>query len=167
VLIELNDTMRNAPLQEMLETELGSALERDLIMDAIIAASAAQAKALWKLREDISEAQRLEGKNVKHDISVPISRIPAFIEKCDAALMRAFPDISLVCFGHVGDGNLHYNCGLPNKGLADADHINRIVYDHVDEAGGSISAEHGLGQLKRDEITHHESGQGAVVPTCP
>ncbi|HEX9391046.1 MAG TPA: FAD-binding oxidoreductase [Usitatibacteraceae bacterium] len=157
VLIELNDTMRNAPLQEMLETELGGALERDLIADAVIAASAAQARALWKLREDISEAQRLEGKNVKHDISVPISRIPAFIEKCDAALMRAFPGISLVCFGHVGDGNLHYNCGLPNKGLSNADRINRIVYDHVDEAGGSISAEHGLGQLKRDEITHHKT----------
>ena len=157
VLIELNDTLRDASLQDMLETELGRALEQGLIADAAVAASAAQSRALWKLRENISEAQRLEGKNVKHDISVPISRIPDFIEKCDAALMRVFPGISLVCFGHVGDGNLHYNCGLPNAGLANADHISRLVYDHVDEAGGSISAEHGLGQLKREEITHHKT----------
>ncbi len=157
VLIELNDTMPDAPLQEMLETELGRALERGQIADAAIASSEGQARALWKLREDISEAQRLEGKNVKHDISVPISRIPAFIDKCDAALIAAFPDISLVCFGHVGDGNLHYNCGLPDQGLGKADQINSIVYAHVDESGGSISAEHGLGQLKRDEITHHKT----------
>ena len=157
ILIELSDTLRDAPLQDTLELALGCALEQGLIADAVIAASAAQAKALWKLREDISEAQRLDGKNVKHDISVPISRIPEFIEKCDAALMSAFPDISLVCFGHVGDGNLHYNCGLPDEGVSNADHINRIVYDHVDESGGSISAEHGLGQLKREEITLHKT----------
>ena len=157
VLIELNDTQRDAPLQDMLEKELGRALEQGSVIDAVVAASAAQSQSLWKLREDISEAQRLEGKNVKHDISVPISRIPGFIAKCDEALINAFPDISLVCFGHVGDGNLHYNCGLPSKGLNNADRINRIVYDHVDEFGGSISAEHGLGQLKRDEITHHKT----------
>lgn len=157
VLIELNDTQRDAPLQDMLEKDLERALEQGSIIDAVVAASTAQAQALWKLREDISEAQRLEGKNVKHDISVPISRIPGFIAKCDAALINAFPDISLVCFGHVGDGNLHYNCGLPTKDLNDTARINRIVYDHVDEFGGSISAEHGLGQLKRDEITHHKT----------
>ena len=157
VLIELNDTQRGAPLQDMLEKELERALEQGSIIDAVIAASAAQSQSLWKLREDISEAQRLEGKNVKHDISVPISRIPGFLAKCDAALINAFPDILLVCFGHVGDGNLHYNCGLPSSGLNNVDRINRIVYDHVDEFGGSISAEHGLGQLKRDEITHHKT----------
>jgi FAD/FMN-containing dehydrogenase len=157
VLVELSDTLADAPLQNTLEAALGSALEQGLVRDAAIAASAAQAKALWKLREDISEAQRLEGKNVKHDISVPISHIAEFIRDCDADLMQAFPHISLVCFGHVGDGNLHYNCGLPGEGLGNADEINRIVYDHVAACGGSISAEHGLGQLKRAEITRHKT----------
>jgi FAD/FMN-containing dehydrogenase len=157
VLIELTDTVQNAPLNELLEAELGCALEDGSIADAVVATSTSQAIALWKLRENISEAQRMEGKNIKHDISVPISRIADFIEKCDAALVREFPDISLVCFGHVGDGNLHYNCGLPAGGLAMSEKINRIVYDQVELLGGSISAEHGLGQLKRDEITHRKS----------
>ncbi len=157
VLIELNDSRADAPLGDWLETELGEAFESGEASDAVIAASEAQINELWRLREEISEAQRLEGKNVKHDISIPISRIPAFIEKCDAALVSAFPNISLVCFGHLGDGNLHYNCGLPAQGLANAEAINKIVYDHVDEFGGSISAEHGIGQLKRVELTHHKS----------
>jgi FAD/FMN-containing dehydrogenase len=157
VLIELNDSRADAPLGDWLETELGEAFESGEASDAVIAASEAQINELWRLREEISEAQRLEGKNVKHDISIPISRIPAFIEKCDAALVAAFPNISLVCFGHLGDGNLHYNCGLPAQGLANAEAINKIVYDHVDEFGGSISAEHGIGQLKRVELTHHKS----------
>ncbi|MFN5542076.1 MAG: FAD-binding oxidoreductase [Betaproteobacteria bacterium] len=157
VLIELNDSRADAPLGDWLEAELGAAFESGEATDAVIAASEAQINALWQLREEISEAQRLEGKNVKHDISIPISRIPAFIEKCDAALMNTFPNISLVCFGHLGDGNLHYNCGLPSQGLANAEAINQIVYDHVDQFGGSISAEHGIGQLKRIELTHHKS----------
>ncbi len=157
VLIEANDSRADAPIGEWLEVELAQAFETGEVLDAVIAASEAQIKALWRLREEISEAQRIEGKNVKHDISVPISRIPAFIEKCDAALTQAFPDISIVCFGHLGDGNLHYNCGLPAQGLMNAVPINDIVYAHVDEFGGSISAEHGLGQLKRIEITKHKS----------
>ncbi len=157
VLIEANDPRANAPIGEWLEAELAQAFETGEVLDAAIAASQAQIKALWRLREEISEAQRIEGKNVKHDISVPISRIPAFIEKCDAALKQAFVDISIVCFGHLGDGNLHYNCGLPAQGLLNAVSINDIVYALVDEFGGSISAEHGLGQLKRIEITKHKS----------
>jgi FAD/FMN-containing dehydrogenase len=157
VLIELNDSRANAPIGEWMETELGDAFETGEATDAVIATSEAQINELWRLREEISEAQRLEGKNVKHDISIPISRIPAFIEKCDAALVAAFPNISLVCFGHLGDGNLHYNCGLPAQGLANAEALNKIVYGHVDEFGGSISAEHGIGQLKRVELTQHKS----------
>jgi FAD/FMN-containing dehydrogenase len=157
VLIELNDSRADAPVGEWLEAELAAAFEAGIALDAVIAASEAQMNELWRLREEISEAQRLEGKNVKHDISVPISQIARFIEKCDAALHAAYPDISLVCFGHLGDGNLHYNCGLPNQGLSNAAGINKIVYAHVNEFGGSISAEHGLGQLKRDEITQHKS----------
>jgi FAD/FMN-containing dehydrogenase len=157
VLIELNDSRADAPIGEWMETELGEAFESGEAADAVIATSEAQINELWRLREEISEAQRLEGKNVKHDISIPISRIPAFIEKCDRALVAAFPNISLVCFGHLGDGNLHYNCGLPAQGLANAEAINKIVYAHVDEFGGSISAEHGIGQLKRVELTQHKS----------
>lgn len=157
VLIELNDSRADAPIGEWLEGELATAFEASEAIDAVIAASDAQMDALWRLREEISEAQRLEGKNVKHDISVPISRIAQFIADCDAALEAAFPAISLVCFGHLGDGNLHYNCGLPAQGLANASAINKIVYDHVEKFGGSISAEHGLGQLKRVEITQYKS----------
>ena len=157
VLIELNDSRTDAPLIEWLENALANAMEADIANDAVIAANETQINELWRLREEISEAQRLNGKNVKHDISVPISCIPDFITKCDAALKIAFPTISLVCFGHLGDGNLHYNCGLPAKGLIHAEAINDIVYQHVSEFGGSISAEHGLGQLKRDEIVKHKS----------
>jgi len=157
VLIELNDSRADAPLNDWLENALADAIEANCATDAVIAANETQANELWRLREEISEAQRLDGKNVKHDISVPISRIADFIAKCDAALKSAFPDISLVCFGHMGDGNLHYNCGLPAKGLMNAEVINDIVYQQVSEFGGSISAEHGLGQLKRDEIVKHKS----------
>ena len=157
VLIELNDSRANAPIGEWLETELAAAFDAAEAVDAVIATSEAQISELWRLREEISEAQRLEGKNVKHDISIPISKIPAFLDACDAALANAFPEISLICFGHLGDGNLHYNCGLPAQGLANAAEINKIVYAHVDQYGGSISAEHGIGQLKRDELPMHKS----------
>jgi FAD/FMN-containing dehydrogenase len=157
VLIELNDSRANAPIGEWMEAELAASFEAEEAIDAVIATSEAQINELWRLREEISEAQRLEGKNVKHDISIPISRIPAFLEACDAALVKAFPEISLVCFGHLGDGNLHYNCGIPAQGLANAAAINKIVYTHVDTFGGSISAEHGIGQLKRDELPAHKS----------
>jgi FAD/FMN-containing dehydrogenase len=157
VLVELNDSRVNAPIGEWLETELASSFEAAEATDAVIATSEAQINELWRLREEISEAQRLEGKNVKHDISIPISKIPAFLEACDAALVKAFPEIFLVCFGHLGDGNLHYNCGIPAQGLANAAAINKIVYTHVDTFGGSISAEHGIGQLKRNELPMHKS----------
>ncbi|MBL8510822.1 MAG: FAD-binding oxidoreductase, partial [Betaproteobacteria bacterium] len=157
ILIEVNETSTHFPLREMLENTLSRALEESAALDALIATSEAQSQALWRLREDISEAQRINGKNIKHDISVPISRIPEFITQCDRALRQAYPSITLVCFGHLGDGNLHYNCGLPDSGLSQAAAINRIVYDHVDQVEGSISAEHGLGQLKRLEILRHKS----------
>jgi FAD/FMN-containing dehydrogenase len=162
VLIELNDSRADAPIGEWLETELADAFEAGEALDAVIATSDAQINELWRLREEISEAQRLNGKNIKHDISIPISSIADFIEKCDAALTHAFPDIALVCFGHLGDGNLHYNCGLPATSPmstnASVNAINEIVYEQVSKFAGSISAEHGLGQLKRDAIVKHKSG---------
>lgn len=162
VLIELADTQSDAPLGESLETALGTAAERGVILDAVIATSEAQAAELWNLREEISEAQKREGKSIKHDISVPIARLPEFIDKADAALAQAFPGIRIVNFGHIGDGNLHYNCSMPEgednlRIFARSDEVNRVVYDIVNEVGGSISAEHGLGILKREEILRHKS----------
>ncbi|MDE2132705.1 MAG: hydroxyacid dehydrogenase, partial [Betaproteobacteria bacterium] len=117
--------------------------------------------ALWALREQISEAQRLEGISIKHDISVPVSRIPAFIEDATERLQEQFPGIRVVCFGHVGDGNLHYNLSKPNQQenaefIGQTPAVNRAVHDTVDRLGGSISAEHGIGQLKVDELVRYK-----------
>ena len=108
---------------------------------------------LWRIRESIPEAQFT---NVKHDVSVPVSKTPELIERAGRALKAAFPESLPYVFGHVGDGNLHYNVG-PEALLAQRAEVNRIVYDAVGALGGSISAEHGLGQLKRDEIRSHKS----------
>jgi D-lactate dehydrogenase (cytochrome) len=161
VLLELSDTQGEG-VGALAESALGEAIERGLALDAAIAASGEQARTLWQLRENMSDAQALEGPNVKHDISIPISRIADFIAACDARLERAFPGIRMVTFGHVGDGNLHYNAAHPEASdpaafLARSDEINRIVHDTVAEFGGSISAEHGLGQYKRGEILRYKS----------
>jgi len=121
--------------------------------EAVLAQSGEQARSLWRLRESIPEAQF---SNVKHDISVPISRIPEFLEIADAGLRRAFAEAQIFCFGHVGDGNLHYNIG-PAALVAQRGAVNRVVYDAVARLGGSISAEHGLGQLKREAIRSQKS----------
>src|SRR5436309_533805 len=122
------------------------------LRDAVLAQSGEQARSLWRLRESIPEAQFT---NVKHDVSVPVSKTPELIERAGAALGSAFPGVRLYVFGHVGDGNLHYNVG-PEALIAQREAVNRIVYDAVASLGGSISAEHGLGQLKRDEIRRHK-----------
>lgn len=162
VLVELSDPAHDAALGEQLERVLGVACERGLALDASIAASGAQTDALWALRENISEAQRIEGISIKHDVSVPVSRIPDFLERAARALRERWPDVRVVAFGHIGDGNLHYNL---SKSVAEDNpafiartpEVNRIVHDLVCELGGSISAEHGLGQLKRDEILRYKS----------
>jgi FAD/FMN-containing dehydrogenase len=123
------------------------------IEDAVLATSAAQAAALWKIRETIPEAQFA---NVKHDVAVPVSRVPDLIERADAAVRAAFPGAPIFAFGHVGDGNIHYNVGDASL-LARRAEVNRAVYGVVGALGGSISAEHGLGQLKRAEIREHKS----------
>ncbi len=162
VLLELSDSESEAHASEMFEAVIGLALEQELIDDAVIATSIAQSKALWQLREHISMAQAHEGKNIKHDISVPISRIGEFIRVTDVLVQQASPGCRMVTFGHLGDGNLHYNVSPP-AGVKDTDFIleqpaiNRVVHDSVDQFGGSISAEHGLGALKRDEIRRYKS----------
>jgi FAD/FMN-containing dehydrogenase len=118
----------------------------------VLAQSGEQARSLWRIRESIPEAQFA---NVKHDISLPISRIPEFVARAERELKAAFDEIEIYCFGHVGDGNLHYNVG-PERLAASRDAVNRIVYDAVEQLGGSISAEHGLGQLKREAIRGHK-----------
>lgn len=162
VLIELSDTAEDAGLDELLEGELGDAFESGLALDAVLATSLGQAAALWALRENISEAQRLEGFSIKHDVSVPVSCIPEFLTLAEQRLLARWPDARIVAFGHIGDGNLHYNLSkadtLDNETFVErTPEINRVVHDLVDELGGSISAEHGLGQLKRDEVTRYKS----------
>ena len=141
---------------------LAGRLEAGAVGDAVIAHSETQAKKLWALRENISEAQKIEGISIKHDVAVPVSAIPAFLEWADAALERAFPGIRIVAFGHVGDGNLHYNLSRPdaqeNAGfIVSQPEVNRIVHDAVHALNGSISAEHGIGQLKREELLRYKS----------
>ena len=163
VLLEQSDNESEAQAQQRFESLLEAALERGLITDAAVATSLEQAKAMWHLREAIPLAQSLEGLNIKHDISVPISRIPAFVRATDEALERAMPGVRLVDFGHLGDGNLHYNVQAPagmdaQRFLAEHEaQVDGIVYDAVTAHGGSISAEHGIGELKRDELARRKS----------
>ena len=162
LLIELSGPGEESTLRLALEQFLEQALESESISDAVLAQSVEQAKRLWSLRENISEAQKIEGISIKHDISVPISRIGEFVERTDAALEQAFPGIRIVAFGHVGDGNLHYNQSKPEAGenaafIAAQPQVDLIVHDLVHQLGGSISAEHGIGQLKREEILRYKS----------
>jgi len=162
LLVELSGSGEEGALGAALENFLGKALESGAISDGVLAQSSEQAKRLWALRENISEAQKIEGFSIKHDISVPISRIGEFVERADAALKQAFPGIRIVTFGHVGDGNLHYNQSKPEAGenaafIAAQSRVNEIVHDIVHQLGGSISAEHGIGQLKRDELLRYKS----------
>ncbi|MEZ5998204.1 MAG: FAD-binding oxidoreductase [Hyphomonas sp.] len=140
-----------------LETALESAFEKDLVQDAVIAESLAQAKAMWMVRETIPLSKRAYGNSLNQDISVPVSRIPAFMEVCNARVKDALPTAGFVIFGHVGDGNLHYSVIEPPEltGLREkSGPLTRIIYDTVMEYDGSISAEHGVGRLKRDELAN-------------
>jgi FAD/FMN-containing dehydrogenase len=162
VLVELSDSTEGGALDSLLEEALGSAAEAGLATDAAVATSQAQRAAFWKLREDVTEAQKADSVSIKHDVSVPVSRVPELIEKAGAALASRYPDIRIVAFGHVGDGNIHYNCSKSRRQdsrefFAQAPEVNRVVYDVVKSLEGSISAEHGLGVLKRDEIARYKS----------
>jgi FAD/FMN-containing dehydrogenase len=163
VLLEQSDSESEAHAQALFEALLETALERGLIDDAAVASSLEQSSSMWHLRESIPMAQAAEGANIKHDIALPVSQVARFVASTDAALLRAFPGIRVVNFGHLGDGNLHYNVQAPAG--ADAagflrEHelaVNTVVYDAVGEFAGSISAEHGIGTLKRDELAQRKS----------
>ena len=162
VLIELSDLESEESARASLESMLAGALESGLILDAAVSQSLAQFKAMWALRDNVSEAQAHEGPNIKHDVTVPISRMAEFISVTDAALAREFPGMRNVTFGPLGDGNLHSNVsppeGVPHaEFLLRTEEVNRVVHDSVARFNGSISAEHGLGQYKREEITRYKS----------
>ncbi|HUQ29206.1 MAG TPA: FAD-binding oxidoreductase [Usitatibacter sp.] len=162
VLVELSDSTEGKALDSLLEEALGGAVEDGLVRDAVLAASDAQRKELWSLRENVSEAQKLDGVSIKHDVSVPVSKVPEFIERANVALRDKFPGIRIVAFGHAGDGNIHYNCGKDQRDAAsrffgESPEVNHVVYEVVNALGGSISAEHGLGVLKVDEIKRYKS----------
>ncbi|MDP9124463.1 MAG: FAD-binding oxidoreductase [Pseudomonadota bacterium] len=166
VLLEVSETRDEAHASAAIEGLLEVALERQLASDVAISASIAQSQALWALREDISESQGAEGKTIKHDICLPISRIPEFVAGTSALIEQHFPGLRLVVFGHLGDGNLHYNLS-PATDRTGPEHassfvalegpVNRLVHDAVAALGGSISAEHGLGVLRRDESARYKS----------
>ncbi|GAA0754219.1 FAD-binding oxidoreductase [Ideonella azotifigens] len=162
VLLELSG-QDESQARGALEALLGEAMEQGLVDDAVVAESLAQSSALWHLRESIPLAQAEEGLNIKHDIALPVSAIPDFVAETDAALARLVPGARLVNFGHLGDGNLHYNVQAPEGGSAAAflathePAVNTLVYDAVKRHGGSISAEHGIGALKRDTLPLYKS----------
>jgi FAD/FMN-containing dehydrogenase len=163
VLLEQSDAESQSHARALFEGLLESALAAGEISDAAVAESLEQSRAMWHLRESIPLAQAEEGLNIKHDIAVPVSHIPAFVASTDAALRAAVAGVRLVNFGHLGDGNLHYNVQAP-PGVAPAEFlraneaaVNAIVYDAVVAHDGSISAEHGIGTLKRDELAARKS----------
>ncbi|MFZ6748079.1 FAD-binding oxidoreductase [Undibacterium sp. Ren11W] len=162
VLLELASAETQEHTYSQLEFALEAALQSGLIIDVVIANSLSQSTSIWKMRELISSAQAREGKNIKHDISLPVSQIGEFISQTDALLQTAFPGCRMLSFGHLGDGNLHYNVSPPVDQL-DSDFlleqaaVNRIVHDSVHLHHGSISAEHGIGTLKKEELLVYKS----------
>jgi len=162
VLIEMTAGTKAARLTEVMEASLSEGFEQNLVSDAVIAQSEAQRADFWRLRESLSDVQRAEGGSIKHDVSVYLSRIADFIEAATEAVSARLPGIRPVPFGHIGDGNVHFNLSQPEDMDKQAfldlwDEMNAIVHGIVREMGGSISAEHGVGQLKRDEIAATKS----------
>ena len=163
VLLENSDHESEGHARAQFERLLETALDQGCATDAVVAESLAQAKALWQIREHIPLAQAAEGLNVKHDISIPIARIAQFVREADTLLQHALPGVRLVNFGHLGDGNLHYNVQAPEGGDGKAflqqheERINTLVFDAVARFDGSISAEHGVGSLKVDQLEHYKS----------
>ncbi|MEY3611352.1 MAG: hypothetical protein RJB14_1074 [Pseudomonadota bacterium] len=162
VLLENSDNENEAHARSQFEALLESALALGCVSDAVVAENLSQAQGLWHIRESITLAQAAEGLNIKHDISIPVSLIPAFVAETDALLARQFPGVRMVDFGHLGDGNLHYNVQAP-EGVdgptflrENEERVNTLVYDQVAKFQGSISAEHGVGELKAGKLPHYK-----------
>ena len=162
LLIEVSSGDDDGSLRESLEEILADAMERGEVLDATIAESRAQARDFWKLRETIPEAQQIAGRGIKHDISIPVSAVPEFLDRANRAVLDAAPGVKICAFGHIGDGNVHYNLNQPPDAdgsafMAQQPELNRIVHDIATDLRGSISAEHGIGILKREELQHYKS----------
>jgi len=161
LLIELSGQGAPGTLRAPFEDTLAKAAGDKLVLDAVFAANLAQARAFWKLRETITEAQKPEGGSIKHDVAVPVSRVAEFIDRAGAACEAALPGVRVVAFGHVGDGNIHFNLSQPLQGwtparyMAEWERLQRIVHDIVMAMGGSFSAEHGIGRLKKAELVRY------------
>jgi len=161
ILCELSSSIEE-PLQDLLQQLLADATERSLVLDAVLATSERVRSAFWRLRELVPEAQRLAGLSLKHDISVPVASIPDFIESASSYVANQVPEGLLVCYGHAGDGNLHFNVNAIGAAASAAlrarePEIRRAIHDLVARYHGSISAEHGIGRLKREELTRYGS----------
>jgi FAD/FMN-containing dehydrogenase len=162
LLVEVSTARDDPALRGLLEATLERAMTDGLVLDAVLAESLAQRAALWKLRESIPEAQRAEGASIKHDVSVPVAALPRFMSEATAAVLSIVPAGRMVAYGHVGDGNLHFNVSVPlgeddREFLAHAPAINEAVHDIVRQYRGSISAEHGIGRLKREALARHKA----------
>ena len=162
LLVEFSGARPDGGMAENMTAFLESAFEGGLVLDGTMAQSEAQRAALWRIREAIVEAQKFEGGSIKHDIAVPVDKSPDFIRRAVAAVTAAMPGIRPLPFGHIGDGNVHFNLSQPTgmdseEFLSHWAEMNRITHDIVADLDGSISAEHGLGRLKREEITHYKS----------
>ncbi len=165
VLFEIASSQAGNDLRGVMESTLSDAMEAGLVLDGVIAESGAQAKDFWRIREALPEAQKYEGVSIKHDIAVPVSRVADFMEQASAKVEEAVPGIRICAFGHVGDGNMHFNLAQPEGGdgvayKARQEEINRLVHDVVVSMGGSISAEHGIGRLRKEELAHYGSDIG-------
>lgn len=162
VLAEISTSRTDAGFEALMERELACAIEEGLVEDGVVAASLAQREKLWKIRESIPEAQKPEGASLKHDVSVPVSAIPEFLERAAKAVKAIMPDVRPCPFGHVGDGNLHYNLTQPSDMdkaayLSKRSDVAKAVHDIVCEMGGSFSAEHGVGLLKLPDMARYKS----------
>ncbi|MDS7596329.1 FAD-binding oxidoreductase [Agrobacterium tumefaciens] len=162
-LIDISTSDSAETAETMMQALLEQGFEAGLVQDAVIAASEAQRKALWHMRESMSDAQKPEGGSIKHDVSVPVSKIPEFMATAEKAVIAAVPGARVCAFGHLGDGNIHYNISQPvgadkAEFLSRWHEVNEIVHGIVLSLNGSISAEHGIGQLKRDELASIRSG---------
>lgn len=160
-LLELSDSESEEHARQRFEEVLGLAIEQGLVSDAVIAESMAQSAALWHLRESIPLAEKAFGKAIKHDVSIPVSKMTDFVETTNKIIQDSFPSMKHIIFGHLGDGNLHYNLAIADdwpedKLLAQQDAIYKLVHDSVHSFNGSISAEHGVGQLKRNLLPDYK-----------
>jgi len=160
-LLELSDSESESHARERFEHVLGACIEAGLVVDAVVAENVTQSRALWHLRESIPLSEKEFGKSIKHDVSIPASRMAEFVDTTNAALQARFPGVEHVIFGHLGDGNLHYNVApgtayTEDELLAEQPAVHGLVHDRVHAFQGSISAEHGVGQLKRDYLPKYK-----------